>query len=175
MGALGVGAEGGARISLFLLLRCYSVTKSWKPLLIQAFRRNRIRNAALSATLQNHRPRRLLRDLRSLRRKKPQQQNSSRPAVTQSVTKSVTDDRIGLDCRQTKKGFGPCRSAPVREGPCALRSQFSRPFSATVRKLEFSPIHPPTPPPDQAILETWLAAKFLGDVSTMGLSSHNSV
>jgi hypothetical protein len=47
VGALGDGAEGGARISLFLLLRCYSVTKSWKPLPIQAFRRNRIRNIAL--------------------------------------------------------------------------------------------------------------------------------
>ena len=57
MGALGVGAEGGARISLFLLLRCYSVTKSWKPLQEAAFRCNRIGNAALVAALQNHRPR----------------------------------------------------------------------------------------------------------------------
>ena len=98
VGALGVGAEGAARISLFLLFRCYSVTKSWKPLQEAAFRCNRIRNAALSATLQNHRPRLLLRDLRSLRRKKPQKPNSSRPAVTQFVTKSVTDDLL----RQTE-------------------------------------------------------------------------
>ena len=102
MGALGVGAEGGARISLFVLFRCYSVTESWKPLPILAFRRNRICNVALSASLQSHRPRLPASLLRTLRRKKPRKPQHRSPAVTlpvtlpvtRSVTKSVTDDLL---------------------------------------------------------------------------------
>jgi len=37
----------GQRVSLYLQLRCYTVTKSWNPLQEADFRRNRIRNAAL--------------------------------------------------------------------------------------------------------------------------------
>ena len=151
MGALGVGAEGGARISLFVLFRCYSVTKSWKPLLEGDFRRNRICNAAFRLRYKHHRPRLLLRDLRSLRRKKPQQQNSSRPAGTRSVTRSVTDDLL----RQSESGWvhpppnkehrpflgrrsGSSNSVPFIPQPCPPRPEPSlRPGCPRLAKVSW--------------------------------------
>ena len=130
------------RISLFVLFRCFSVTKSWKPLLEADFRRNRICNAAFRLRYKHHRPRLLLRDLRTLRRKKPQQQNSSRPAGTRSVTRSVTDALL----RQSESGW--VHPPPNKE---------HRPFLGRRSGSSNSVLFIPQPcPPTRAILETWL-------------------
>ena len=128
---MGVGAEGAARISLFLLFRCYSVTKSWKPLQEAAFRCNRIRNAALRLRYKTTGHRVCSAIFGRFAGKNLNNQDSSRPAVTLFVTKFVTDDLL----RQTEsrwvnpptsEGHRPYRSAPAREVPRDLRSQFPR-------------------------------------------------
>ncbi len=102
MALWGSGRRGAARISLYLLFRCYIVTKSFKAPIGKAFRCNCIRNEALVASLQTHRPRHLLRDLRSLSRKKPQKHQHRISSVTEPVTQSVTNSVTAVLSRHTE-------------------------------------------------------------------------
>ena len=105
----------------------------------------------------------LLRDLRSLRRKKPQQANSSRPAVTRSVTNSVTNDLL----RQTDSGW-------VYPPTNKVHRPFLGRRSGSSNSVPFIP--QPCPPTKPFLRPGWPGwRRCLGDVSPMGLSSHNTV
>ena len=68
------------------------VTKSWKPLPIQAFGRNRIRNAALRLRYRTTGHRRTAARSSDASQEKFSKTKPIRPAVTQFVTKSVTEN-----------------------------------------------------------------------------------
>ena len=87
LGALVVEAEGGR---VFLYFFCYSVTESWKPLPIQAFRRNRFRNDALSATLRTPQATASASRTSVASQEKTSKTSTRSPSVTEHVTPSVT-------------------------------------------------------------------------------------
>ena len=113
--------RGVEQISLFLLFRCYSVTNSWKPLPIQDFSRNRIRNTALRLRYKTTGHGVCFAIFGRFAGKNLEYPSSSRTAVTSLVTTSVTAILAILVAKDGEGDLPPHPAANPPPGGLSLR------------------------------------------------------